>query len=250
MATDKFIAQQANRTGDAVGQLGRKGVDVSTLPTFSRNIIEIGNFRVRETKTPITGDNLIWGNEDYAIWGTFKWGNELTTAFLLGHPSSGLLGSQPLGGQLSVSTVIGVYNDNDYFPEGFWNDRFIDETSTGSWDSINENYILDDGEYFESTIIAKEDKIYKIATVIINTEDDNEEYLTIYVSNDGGTTWQVVQNNTATNLTNGTIDGLKVKIINATVETSPLTIPITIPIGPLTIGTPITLTDFSVKYSE
>jgi len=234
MAEDitKLVATQANKTADVMSQLGRKGLDFSTLPAFNRDVIEIGNHRIQEKQQAVDGSNLVWGNPDYGIWGSFLWGTN----------------SNPY-------EVTAVYNDNDWFPEGFWNDRFIDTgSSTGSYFSNSEIYQLDNNEVLQSTFIAKENKIYKSVLVKLKTEyaggtligSDANDSITIKASNDGGSTWQTVTEGVTSVLTGGTTDGLKVKFINENNDTGLLTIPVTVPFD--FSKSSINIKEYNVKY--
>jgi len=40
----------------------------------------------------IAGDTLIWGSTDFGIWGTFKWGSDANTSFILGLSKLGING--------------------------------------------------------------------------------------------------------------------------------------------------------------
>ena len=39
---------------------------------------------------------MIWGHPVFGIWGEVNWG-DVTSAFVLGHPTGGVLGSDELG---------------------------------------------------------------------------------------------------------------------------------------------------------
>jgi len=251
----KFIEEQANKTGDVMSQLGRKGIDFSTLPVFIRNELVVGNYRIQEKQQNIAGNTLIWGNADFGIWGSYYWGSSAQTSFILGHSVAGVLGTNILGSNVSDFEIIAVHNDNDKFPEGFWNDRFIDSTnSTGSHFLDEEYYQLNVNETLQSTHVAKENKIYKSVLITLNTEyatgsfvgSDAINEIQIDVSNDGGTSWQTVTEGIVNNLSDGTTDGLKVRFTNVGGDVDTISIPITIPIefGSTTIN----IKEYNVKY--
>lgn len=54
----------------------------------------------------IAGDGLIWGNQNFGIWGTGKWGNQASQSFVLGNPQAGVLGTSELGTKTSTFQVV------------------------------------------------------------------------------------------------------------------------------------------------
>jgi len=226
-----------------------------TILDIISNELTIGNFRVKESTQNIAGNTLIWGNTDFGTWGSFYWGAGAQTSFVLGHSIAGVLGTSQLGSNTSEYQTIGVYNDADTFPEGFWNDRFISSNSSGSWFETEKFYQLDYGEILETEIIAKENKIYKSVYITLDTEyaagsyvgSDANDDIQVYASNDIGTTWQLVPTmNITKTLSGGNVDGLKIKIENFSGDTGILVMPVTMPIE--FTGAIININEFTVKY--
>jgi hypothetical protein len=71
----------------------------------------------------IGGDTLIWGNENFGIWNSFKWGDAETQSFILG---LGILGLNALGDRASEFELVRVVSPNNIFSEPFLGDNFID----------------------------------------------------------------------------------------------------------------------------
>lgn len=160
--TIDFIATQANKTGDAVAQLGRKGIDIETFPITSNHVLEAWECRIKTSKQNIVGESLIYGNATYGIWNEQKYSAINYTTFILSSTITGILGTSFLGGQTSEYELTYVQNAHNYFPEDFWNNEFIGSDSTGSefLDDDNGYYLLGAGSYLYTDYIAKEDKVY------------------------------------------------------------------------------------------
>lgn len=206
-----------------------EGEDFTILDIQSESI-SLATQRVKEYEQSVAGSNLVWGNPDYGIWGSFYWADDFSEPYI----------------------VKAVYNDENYFPEGFWNDRFINETlSTGTYISGSEYYLLEPGQIFHTDTIAKEDKIYKQVLININsinahTGSSIEDDLIIFASNNGNLSYQSITRDVNTILINGNTDGLSIKIA-CNCDATPITIPITMP---LTFGLKnIIIQDFNVKYA-
>ena len=219
MAT-KFQSAQANKLGDTTAQIGKKGQGYTTFPYAIRKYLDIWNCRIKQSKQSIAGDSLIWGNETYGIWNTFKWGTTPTSNFILGHSIYAILGSGTLGSSTNTYQMENVFNSHNLFPEYYENNRFIDtDLSTGSWFEGN-YYLIADGSEFFSEIISKEDNLAQESVYIdiqakySTTGSDASDYLTSYAL--VGTSSILLSNNTLTNFTNIDTNGLKIKIINAT----------------------------------
>lgn len=156
MATDKYIAKQAEKTGNAVSQLGRKGIGFSTLPSLIKENVEVWSCRTRYS-TQAEGSVYCVNHPSYGIVG-----------------GSGYPGALPIGPNLTEREDTLVYNSHGLFPEYFNNNRFFSDSSTGSWYEDSEQYYLGSSEIFQTDYIAKEDKIYtKIKPLITSRFDLN-----------------------------------------------------------------------------
>lgn len=137
--------------------------------------------------------------------------------FIVGHPTYGLIGSTLLQyNPLPDTELLYVQNSHNIFPEGFWNDRFVDtDISTGSI-YIGSGYYIDNQEYFQSSYIAKEDKVYKSINLsydIINssTGSDASDWVDIYAVI-GSSLFSLTEGDNIIN--NLSDDGIKIKIVN------------------------------------
>jgi hypothetical protein len=216
--TIEFIAKQANKTGDAIAQVGRKSVDSEVFPVEQPQIAEIWNSRITAKKQIVAGEFLIWGNITYGIWGDGKWGTDLTAAFILGSPLGGVLGTNVLGSTLSEYEDFRVFNAHNLFIEGFWNDRFIDNTSTGS-EYISENgyYKVEPSEFLQTKYIALENKTYNAIRIRINSEyeDDGQNALTdLTMTAIINSVSYNLTHNQVVSLTNSSTGGIKIKLLN------------------------------------
>lgn len=75
----------------------------------------------------IGGDVLIWGNDVFGIFGSYKWGNTASQSFILGLSQ---LGINALGDRSSSFEVVRVSPPNNLFEEYFLSDYFINTSET------------------------------------------------------------------------------------------------------------------------
>lgn len=170
--------------------------------------------------------------------------------FIVEHPDYGLIGSSILQyNPLPDAELQYVQNGHNIFPEGFWNERFIDnDISTGSI-LIGSAYYLEASEYLWSDYIAKEDKIYKSINLtydsdIVATGSDGAEYTDVVASINGV---EYELNSGDNTINNTSTDGIKIKITNNRIEGQ--VFPITWPIS-FDEKIPIKINSYKVKYSE
>jgi hypothetical protein len=97
--TEELIRQR-EEARDLKRQLGDLD-KVTGIQTNKQGVVKIIVKRYVISTRSISGDILIWGNPQFGIWGTNKWGNIAYSSFILGSPVAGLLGSSKLGSQLS-----------------------------------------------------------------------------------------------------------------------------------------------------
>jgi hypothetical protein len=153
--------------------------------------------------------------------------------FILGSATYGVLGTNELGDAASSETLYAVVPKDDQFVEYFGQDLFIDTASSnGTLDTTNENYVLTAGQILQSEVIAKKRVAITNAKVLENTSfvDDGAttmilgslelgtstfgaETVVLQLSNDSGSTWHdVVEDTTFTFPSSGTTNELKYKI--------------------------------------
>ena len=114
-------------------QLSLKNQDlILELRDFSNSLTISPRYR-KITTTNIAGDTMIWGSDDFGIWGTAKWGSTANISFVLGNISAAILGTSKLGSQSSepVDHFISQYQDT--YTETFIDDDFEDSSSTATW---------------------------------------------------------------------------------------------------------------------
>ncbi len=63
---ERFFAEQVNKTSDTTSQLGRKSLGFSTLPSFSQDILEIWDARIK-TSSQDEGVVFVPGHDDYSL---------------------------------------------------------------------------------------------------------------------------------------------------------------------------------------
>lgn len=109
-------------------------------------ILELFNFQNQFTSSPryrkvqisnIGGDTLIWGSPSFGIWGQFKWGNQATFGFVLGHATAGVLGTSKLGSNTSTPVDHFVQQYQNIYTEEFIDTDFKDvEETSASWTTV------------------------------------------------------------------------------------------------------------------
>ena len=156
---DELLADQAIKSGDQEGQLGRQGLDFETLPTFDTKYLYIWNARIREQK------------------------QEITSGFVVGHPLFSIVGVAEVGPLTSDIILTGVTSQDNEFPEFFNNDRFIDSgSSTGSWNDITREYLLGPGSDLETYTIAWQNgKIIKNAKITMSADNTTDLDVTLHI---------------------------------------------------------------------
>ena len=90
----------------------------------------------------IAGDSMIWGSTEFGVWGDAKWGSVTTTSFILGKPTSAILGTSKLGSQTSEPKTFWIGQYQDTYIEDFRDEDFKGENITGVWDTVNRRLIL------------------------------------------------------------------------------------------------------------
>lgn len=133
--------------------------------------------------------------------------NSLGSSFILGHPTNGVLGTSALGESGRVLTTYTITNPNLVFRERFHDDYFKDSTATNTSDwnttikrlrmSSSSNHASIYNTITTSSSIAYNDGIITSATFNANENKWNAgDQIIYFLSADGGTTWEEIQNNT------------------------------------------------------
>lgn len=162
----------------------------------------------------IAGDTMIWGNPDFGIWGSYKWGNSANTSFILGHSIAGILGTCKLGSQASVNVLASVTNPNQQFIENFKTTTFKDTgVTTADWAVISGELSFTVGEIAQSNSVAYNDGTINSATLTATLSAGVIGNLTIELCANGST-FEGVTNATEHNFT-ATGTNLKFKITSA-----------------------------------
>lgn len=141
----------------------------------------------------IGGETLVWGNEDFATWGENRWGDDATTSFILGNSEAGILGSSKLGTRTSEYEIIRVIPPNRRFKERFLGNNFINSDTTCTINTDDGKAEFSSGEVLYSGIIYKNKETIDSAKMELNISSGSE-YLSSYISSDGGSNYQEVTN--------------------------------------------------------
>ncbi len=158
---------------------------------------------------------MIWGSLIRGTWGQAKWSAGLEESFILGHGTYGMLGSATLGGDPITTNIIRVINPDDTFIERFHHEAFVD-TGVSTTDIVTSSgyCYFDDGELYQSEIIALDNTTF--STAIVTVSGLATSNLSSSVSFDGGSSWEAVSS-FGTAVTNGgsSTDGLTVRFIGS-----------------------------------
>ena len=189
------------------------GSEPETFPLalrYFRNLLAYQT--IRTTKKNISGGS-VYGSPIYGLYGNASYTSTALSGFVLGHPSYGILGTSQLGTPVAEEIIVSVKNNRNIFYDILDTDDFINTTnSTGTFTSGS--YTLDSGEILQSNIIAANNTLYTKATLTVTGTGLDDD--TLYLSADGGTTWEGVTNNIEHTFTNNSTDGIKYKIVGGT----------------------------------
>jgi len=142
----------------------------------------------------IAGDVMIWGNDDFGVWNSSKWGSAPDITFILGNTLAAILGTSKLGDQSSEYVVWRVTNPNKTYHERFGFDTFNDtDVTTADWDTDNQK--LD----FTNAEIAQSIQVYKgtatITKATMSLTGTGTTNLALQLSTDGSS-WENVTDGT------------------------------------------------------
>ena len=154
-------------------------------------------------KQSVAGDTLIWGNNTYGIWNSFKWGNTAQASFVLSSSSYGILGTSQLGSQASSPVTIKLVQGAMTYEEYCYDTDFHDAVnSTATFSTVTKDIIFESNEIWYSDVI---DLGTTLSWVTVDL-GDTIGTLVIEVSSDNKDTWQTVTEGIRTVVT--TSDGL------------------------------------------
>lgn len=94
---------------------------------------KIGRRWMKVEKRNIAGENGIYGNPDFGIYGVSKYGDEQSFGFVLGNSKGGILGTSILGSNVSDAVLKFMQQGGDYYFEDFIDDDFKDSSTTADW---------------------------------------------------------------------------------------------------------------------
>jgi len=146
----------------------------------------------------IAGETMIWGNPNFGIWGSFKWGSVPQTSFILGNTGAAILGTSKLGSQTSVEVLSFMQQGLNTYTEDFIDDDFedTDGTATG-WTSGSLDFTS--GQIGLSEPIDYNNSTITTATL---TSTEVSGSFTYQMSANGGSNFETVTSGTAHTFTN------------------------------------------------
>jgi len=101
-----FLGQNLKEQKARIETQGLEPGIISSYFVFGNYRFKIRVTRVLIEKQNLGGDSLIWGNSAFGTWGSYKWGDQATYGFVLGHPLAGVLGTSKLGSNLSSYETV------------------------------------------------------------------------------------------------------------------------------------------------
>lgn len=122
------------------------------------------NRYVKVLEANIAGETLIWGNASFGIWNTGDWGSTAQTSFILGNAQAAVLGTSPLGSEISVAIDKFVRQQSNLYTENFIDSDFEDTDSTCTWDDDG-SITFTSGQIAQSTAIDKNNGTITTATL-------------------------------------------------------------------------------------
>lgn len=157
----------------------------------------------------IGGETLIWGNETYGLWGTYKWGSTASQSFVLGLSKLGL---NKLGEVTSEFIITRVIPPNNRFEENFISDYFISTSeTTATRTSGNMNFNVTSELLVSKLIYKNSTPVTKATMSIVSTSDVSN--FGLYLSNDNGSSWESVTHGNSYSFIDSTGEEVKYKII-------------------------------------
>lgn len=218
-------------------QLSSENPAIAPAAKLFSEIIEVKEVVTKLVSTQIAG-SMVWGSDEFAVWGTDSWGDNSNGSFILNSSEFGLLGTNKLGANGSSEALYAVIPRNNIYIEYFGQDDYINTSnSTGTIDTSAETYTLETGEILESEIIAKLRAPITQVKLLDHAElSDNDEGMilpftlgvdtfgdsnvSIEFSNDSGITWQSGNENELYIFSStGASDELKYRITNVNAPT-------------------------------
>lgn len=149
----------------------------------------------------IASDVLVWGNEDFGVWGEDNWGSTAQASFILGNPDAGILGESQLGSQTSEWERIRVVNPNRNYIDNLYSTTFKDTSSTtASWSGDGQIVFGTSSETATSLSIYKNQETITSAT--LTATETGSGSLTYFMSADTGSNFETVTNGEEHEFTN------------------------------------------------
>ena len=121
-----IISEDSRTSLDSRTNVELNGEPFKTFKFKTEQIIPQHQATVIKQKN-IGGDILIWGNDNFGIWNSFKWGNESSQSFILGLSK---LGINALGDRSSSFEIVRVSAPNNTFDEQFLSTYFVETSET------------------------------------------------------------------------------------------------------------------------
>lgn len=225
--------------------------DIKIAPKRFTSNTRVKSLVIKQVTKSIAG-SMIWGSEEYGVWGEDSWGSTSGSSFILNSEEFGVLGTNKLGSSGTEEALWSVLPRNNVYQEFFSQDLFINtNNTTAAIDYTNEIVTMQSGDVLESEVIAKLREpilfvnfrehadfidINDSATFpfILGTTTFGETDVSIEVSNDSGTTWHEIQEGTRFDFpTSSNDDGLKYRITNVGGEVITITKPLNVAVNKL-----------------
>lgn len=138
---------------------------------------------------------------------------EIQSSFIIGHPTQAQRDVTPLALDYGPFETVYVLPQNDVFQEFFVQDDYINTSNTtATLDTVNEAVVFTTSTVFETDIIYKSDKDivgfkakslqegifydspFRVGVSRIGVDPIGGGNVEMYASNDGGVTWNIVNN--------------------------------------------------------
>jgi hypothetical protein len=153
---------------------------------FKTETINVKHQALILSQKNIGGDVGIWGNPNFGVWGTSKWGNEASQSFILGLSKLGL---NALGDKSSEFEIVRIVPPNNIFEEEFCSTYFISTSETSTTVSTN----LVTFTLTSETLVSKPvwlDSTNATTSRLTITSTSDVSNFGLYLSNLTSDTWQ------------------------------------------------------------
>jgi hypothetical protein len=205
----KLLTENSNDKNEIKSQVELNGEPFKTFKFKTESLYVKHQASIISIKN-IGGDILIWGNDAFGIWGNYYWGDSASQSFILGLSK---LGINALGDTSSDFERIRIVPPNDSFEEEFIGDYFINTTSTTAAYSSKNLFFNLTSEQLESNLIYSNSTSVVTATISIVSTSGIDNF-SLYLSNDGGTSWESASNSEEHTFSNALGEQVKYKILS------------------------------------